>query len=254
MSRWKMEELPELISDYLSKHADKLIGKIERSQQFLSDKLDDFNDEIFKLKAEIGKLKVENEQLKKSLAILSTEAATVSDAVHKQEVDLDLHQRAQLSANAILLGIPRIPNENTETLFDATCRTLGIETNSNSIVSCTRVTVSKGENHPIRVCFKNVHDKETLIARKKKFGSLTVSMIAGVRWPRGWSNKVHIRDDLSPLSMEILRDLKKKQVSLNLQYVWPGRNGIILAKQSKNSKLIKVQSRADLNRLISCRK
>lgn len=249
-----MEELPELISEYLAKHADKLIGKIERSQQFLSDKLDDFNGEILKLKAEIGKLRAENEQLKSSLAMLSTETATVSDAVHKQEAELDMHQRAHLSANAILLGIPRVPNEDTKSLFEATCRTLGFETNSNSIVSCTRVAVSKGENQPIKVCFKNVRDKETLITRKKEFGSLSVSMIAGVHWPTGRTNKVYIRDDLSPLSMEIFRDLKNLQVSLNLQYIWPGRNGVILAKHSKNSKLIKVQSRADLNRLKSCRK
>lgn len=183
--------------------------------------------------------------------MVSNETAAVSVAVYKNVVDLDLHQREKLTANAIVVGIPRVPNENTKSLFDETCRTLGLEFSNNSIVSCARVSAAKGENQPIKITFNDIRDKEALITKKKQFGPLTVTMIKGVRWPHGWTNKVHIRDDLSPLSMDIFRELKKHQTSLKLQYVWPSRNVIILVKQTKTSKPIKIQSRADLNKLLT---
>lgn len=68
MSSRSIEELPDLISEYLSNHADKVLANIERSQQFLSNKLDDFVDQLLCLRADISKPKIENEQLKKSLA------------------------------------------------------------------------------------------------------------------------------------------------------------------------------------------
>ena len=89
------------------------------------------------------------------------------------------------------------------------------------------------------------------MARKKEFGVLTVSMITGIRWPNGWTNRVSIRDDLSPLSMELFRELKLQQPLLKFRYVWPGRHGVILVKFSENSRPVKVRSRCDLERLIS---
>lgn len=253
MSRCSIKELPDVISEFLSNHTDKVLSNIERSQQFLSNKIDDFGGQIVILKAEISKLKAENEQLKKSLSMLSTETAAVTDVVHKHEVNLDMHQREKISANVILLGIPRVPNENTKSLFDATCQTLGLEFPNSSIVSCARLAAAKGESQPIKITFSNIRDKEALIAKKKQFGLLKASMIGSMRWPHGWSNKIYIRDDLSPLSMDIFRELKKHQSSLNFQYVWPSRNGTILVKTSQDSRPIKVQNRTELNKLISSR-
>lgn len=250
-SHVKLEELPDFLSRALTDHTNKVLMNIERGQQFLSDKLDDFGDQIVKLKSEVRKLKAENEQLKAALASISSKTQTVTDAVHKQEAELDSHRRSELSSNAIIMGLPRVPNENTESLVEAMCHTLGIMNEKNSIISCTRLSASKEGNNLIRVKFNDVHAKECLLARKKQFGSLTVSMIRNVRWPSGWTNKVIIRDDLSPLSMEIFQAIKLQQPELKFRYVWPGRNGIIYVKYAANSQPIKVRSRADLHKLTS---
>lgn len=251
MAQISLKELPDLISKALADQANRLLSNIEHSQQFLSDKLDEFGAQIITLKAEIGKLKLENDSLRKALESISTKSDTVSNVVMKQELELDHQRRSELSSNAILLGIPRLPNENTKTLVDITCHTLGFNDGEKAIVSCTRLAKSKDQNSPIRIVFKNVHAKECLMARKKEFGVLTVSMITGIRWPNGWTNRVSIRDDLSPLSMELFRELKLQQPLLKFRYVWPGRHGVILVKFSENSRPIKVRSRCDLEKLIS---
>lgn len=250
-SQVNIEELPDFLSRTLNDHTNKVLMNIERGQQFLSDKLDDFSDQIVMLKSEVRKLKAENEQLKTTLASLSSKTQTVTDAVHKQEAELDSHRRSELSSNAIVVGLPRVPNENTESLVDAMCHTLGLKISKDSIISCTRMSATKGANNLIRIKFNNAHAKECLLARKKQFGSLTVSMIPSVRWPSGWTNKVFIRDDLSPLSMEIFQAIRLQQPKLKFRYVWPGRNGIIYVKYAKDSQPIKVRSRADLQKLIS---
>lgn len=245
MTHISLKELPDLLSKALTEHANRLLANIEHSQQFLSDKLDDFGDQILKLKAEISKLKNENDCLRKDLALISSKTDTVSNVVEKQETALDLRRRLELSSNAILLGIPRVPNENTRTLVTMTCNTLGID-EANSIVSCTRLPSSKTEINPIRIVFKDVHAKERLMEKKQKFGPLTASMISGIRWPNGWTNKIFIRDDLSPLAMEIFRELKTLQPLHKFRYVWPGRDGVIFVKFHEDSYPVKVRSRDDM--------
>lgn len=248
-ARINVAELPNLISNALNEHANKLLANIEHSQQFLSDKLDDFGNQIIQLKSEIAKLKSENTFLKKTLSDLSTKTEVVSVAVDKQESTLDMQRRSELASNAILLGIPRLPNEDTKSLVAKTCELLGCGDEDDAIISCTRLISNKAENNPIRITFKTTQAKERLIARKRQFGTLTVSMIAGVRWPNGWTNKVFIRDELSPLSLDIFRELKTKKTSLKYRYVWPGRDGVIYVKFTENSSPIKIRSRSDLQKL-----
>ena len=249
-SHVSMAELPNLISKALTEQANRLYMSIEHSQQFLSDKLDDFGEQILKLKTEVVKLRAENDYLKKSVAALSTKADTVTKAVHKQETELDMQRRSELSCNAVVLGIPRLPNEDTKSLVNITCQTIGFHDAADSIVSCTRLPSTKAENNPIRITFGNANAKENLIVRKKNFGPLTVSMINGVRWPYGWTNKVFIRDELSPLTMEIFRELKLQKPLLKYRYAWPGRNGVIFVKYAENSQPIIVRSRCDLHKLV----
>lgn len=245
-----MKELPDFISKALIEQSNRFFASIEHSQQFLSTKLDEFSDQILKLKSEVVKLRAENDYLKKSFADLSSKTNTVTKAVHKQEAEIDLQRRSELSCNAIVLGVPRIPNEDIKALVNITCKTIGFNDENSSIVSCIRLPSTKADNNPIRITFNNIHAKEIFIAKKKQFGSLTASMIAGIRWPFGWTNKVFIRDELSPLSLDIFHELKAQQSLLKFRYIWPGRNGVIFVKYSDKSQPIAVRSRCDVQKII----
>lgn len=62
---------------------------------------------------------------------------------------------------------------------------------------------------------------------------------------------VTLRDELTPLSLELLKELRGSQEQLNIKYVWAGREGVILAKKDENSKPVLVKNRGDLSRAIS---
>lgn len=249
-SNISVPELPAIFSSMLELHSTKLVDKIVTGQEFLSAKFDDLICQLDKLKVEMKTLKAENDFLKLSIKSLKDKTELVSNVVHRQEVEIDSRLRTEMSSNAILLGVPRVPNENTLDLVSKTCKTIGYDLDRRNVATCTRVSSTKKGSNPIRITFKDVQVKENFLQAKKIFGPLTVSMIQGMRWPMGWTHKVIIREDLSPLPLEILRTIKQHQTTLNIRYVWPGRNGVILIKHYDHSKPIAIKSREDLNKLL----
>lgn len=245
-----MAELPKLLANLLQEQSSKLIDKIVLSQQFLSDKFDDVSGQIRKLKLEVNTLRAENDHLKRSLSLLTDKTNSVSKAVHRQEVEIDNRLKTEITSNIVVLGLPRVPNEDTTDLVMKTCATMDFKLDKSSIVSCSRISSNKNFNNPIRITFRNMQSKENLKIAKKKFGPLSLAMIQGVRWPGDWSKKVVIRDELSPLSMELLQDLKKHQTVLKARYIWPGRDGSVLIKFKQESKPIIIRSRSDLRNLL----
>lgn len=245
-------ELPKILAAV--KEESKCVKDIVASQQFLSSQFDKMVEIMGSLKDEIKNLRAENDDLKISIKRLTDNAKTVSNAVYQAEKDIDSHHRAQLSVNAMILGVPRAPQEDTKSIVLGICKVLGYQDAPNNIVSCSRVTNSKADCPPIRIAFKNVRGKESLLEHKTSFGKLNIDALQGVPVSKGKASKVVIRDDLSPLSMRMLQELKQLQNTLNLRYIWPGRHGAIMVRRTDRSKAIPIQSRQDIQKLmLACR-
>lgn len=241
-------ELPKILEAV--KEESKCVKEIVASQQFLSNQFDRMVQLMNSLKDEIKHLRAENVHLKLSINRLTDNAKTISNVVDQAEKDIDSHHRAQLSVNAVVLGIPRAPQEDTKSIVVGICNVLGYENAEEKIASCSRVANSKAVCPPIRVSFKNVNAKESLLDLKTSFGKLDVATLQGVIVPQGTVGKVVIRDDLSPLSMRILQELKQLQSSLDLRYIWPGRHGAIMVRRTDRSKAIPIHSRQDIQKLV----
>lgn len=228
-------ELPKILEAV--KEESKSVKEIVASQQFLSNQFDKMVQMMGSLSDEIKRLRAENGLLKLSLSRLADNAKSISNVVEQAEKDIDSHHRAQLSINAMVLGIPRTPQEDTKSIVLEICDILGYKDGEKNIVSCCRVANSNAVCPPIRISFKHVRAKESLLDHKSSFGKLV------------------IRDDLSPLSMRIFQELKQLQNSLELRYIWPGRHGAIMVRRTDRSKAIPIQSRQDIQKLaLSCRK
>ena len=235
-------ELPNLV--------EKLTTDLTKSQTFLADKFDEIQRCMLILSTELRDIRKENEQLKQSLKALSQRTLNVAQAVNRQEATIDNEKRTELSSNAIVLGIPREENEDILDVVTKTCKTLGYHGVGGTIVSCSRIQGPNTDCSPIRVTFKNQQSKERLMAYKKNYGRLNTQMIEGIKLKSGPSRNVVIRDDLTPLAMDLLRELRQVQREKNLRFVWPGRNGIILVKHTEKSKVVMIRDRADLRRLL----
>lgn len=242
-------ELPELIAS-LRKESSNCLKDVVASQQFLSNKFEEMLGHMKLLQSELQVLRTENHCLKQSIKTLSENAKSIQKVVRQAEQDIDCHQRSELASNAIILGIPRTAQENTDDVVLKTCEALGYTTAKNDMVSCSRLRSSRSEMSPIRVTFKSARCKEMLMDRKKSYGTLNVSAIQIPKLPTGTQGRIVIRDDLSPLSLRLLQEIRGLQADLDLRYVWPGRNGAIMVRKTEKSKAIQIQSRHDLQKLL----
>lgn len=244
-----LSELPKLVASIFKEESSKLNEDIVRSQEFISDRFEQILLQMQSLQRELRELRSENENLKLVLNNLKSTTKSVTDTLHRCEADVDNQKRSELVSNAVMLGVPRLPNENTLDLVLKTCNTVGCNFTRDTFECCERIQKSSKEPQPIRITFKRVIQKEELMNCKKTYGKLEPQMIRGIAWPRAATNSIVIRDDLTPLSMALLRELKQIQATGKLRFVWPGRNGSIMVKQFVKSKPIVIRSRADLGKI-----
>lgn len=221
---------------------------VEHSQDFLSSKFDaiasDFKD-----------LKSENEQLKREVDSLKRSHCSLSEVVHSLESNVDNTNKTAVSNNAIVFGMPSSPNENVNNLIKLTFDCIGAVLPPDAVVSVSRLYAKNFNNNknltsniPIRVTFKDTVYKEMVVLKKQEYGPLQPSKINDTFQN---SSNITIRDELTPLMMGLLKEMRALQPILNIKYVWTGRGGVILVKKNDGSTVEKISNRNDLNRIKS---
>lgn len=231
----------------LKTEVNQIIASIERSQEFLSSKFDE-------IVTEFRDLKLENEKLKSEIDRLKNSHSQLKDEVHKLEANVDKTDKAALSNNSVLWGIPTAPGENVLNLVEKFFDCLGLEENMKFVTSAERIFGNTKSNNtivPIRIVFCDKGSKEDVLDRKKQFGKLLSTAIDEKFVLNGKALNVTIRDELSPLSLELLKELRESQDLLNMKYIWTGRGGVVMVKKLDDSKPELVKTRSDLGRLMS---
>ena len=224
------------------KYVSKAVGEIEKSQNFLAHKFDEVCNNIKKL---------ENEQqtLKGSVGVVEERYVQLSETVNRLESEVDGYRRSALSCNAILLGIPETKDENLAEVLVRFAAVLGLKITNEFFCDVKRLRDSKSESRtsPVRVVFASESNKEQFFAKKKEAGQVQVSSLGGCY--SGLSGRIMLRDEMTPHGLALLREAKDVQEQLDLKYVWPGRNGVILVKKTAKSKVEYIQNRNDLKKL-----
>lgn len=219
---------------------------VESSQNFLSEKFDkivtDFND-----------LKSDNIRLNVEVDILKRSHSALAETVYKLESSVDKNNKSTVSCNLIILGLPSNPNENVINVVKKTFACIGVDLSYISF-SANRL-YSKPKNSsivvPIRVIFDDIAMKDHVLDKKRDFGQLKSTMIDKSLLLNNNASNVAIREEMTPLGLEMLKEMRDNQKSLNIKFVWPGRGGVILVKKTDESSTEKITNRDDLNRLIA---
>lgn len=225
----------------------QITAAVENSQQFLSDKFEAIVSDFLELKRENEKLKEEIEKLKHKQQAMSKKVNTL-------EHNMDKSVRQANCNNAVVLGVPYYPHENTYEIVNKVITCYGLNVQSDAIVSAERLS---GKNKtvnsliPIRVIFKDGDTKENIFARKKECGRLLSSSINEKYVINGKPTTIAMRDELSPLSLELLKEMRGYQEKLNLKYVWSSRGGNVLVKRNEHSKPEIVKTRDDIYEMIN---
>lgn len=220
---------------------------IENSQEFLSTKFDSIVTDFQELKKEIESLKREIDRMKNTQQALSK-------TVHKLEHQVDKSNRDANCNNAMILGVPFAPDENVQEIAQKVISCIGATIDPDAIASVSRLNAkNKPKNSlvPIRVVFKQEGAKETVFNKKRDCGKLMSSSVDPSFIINGQPTTVTFRDELTPLSLELLNEMRSYQEKLKIKYVWSSRGGNVLVKKNENSKPEIVKTRNDVLELVN---
>lgn len=221
------------------------IVEMERSQNFLSNQLDSLLGEVKSLKAEQDTMKSEAEHIRKKYH-------DMRDTVDHLELEVDRLNRASLAKNAILLGVPVKKDEDVQQIVGKVSSAVGYELPNGAILEAKRMFSSESkqrnpESVPIKVVFSNESYKEGLFMKKRSHGPLLLTTVDSAY--TGDERKVMLRDEMTSFGMDLYKQVREIQGHLNYKFIWPGRNGVVLAKKAEHSKTEIIRSRADLQGL-----
>ena len=221
---------------------DDILAAIQQSQDFLSDKFDSFQKRI--------------SQLEKEKDLLQKEVSEIKSIVYKLEQELDKRDRTELKSRAIIFGLPYEKDENLPEFFNKFSNVIGSNITSNDIVSIERLYKPEAKKPPsngpppVKVFFKDENKKNDFMDKKIEYGVLTSTEINPKMLFKGKSTKISIREEMTPYLMELQKEMNSVREKLQIKYIWPGRNGVILVKKSDDGKIHKIKSRLDVRKAI----
>lgn len=191
------------------------IAEVERFQSFLSNQLDTFL-------AEVKSLKVEQAVLKSGANEMKEKHQELSRTVNELEMEVDRCNRIALSKNAILLGMPTKKDENVKQIVENLSTAIGYELPVGAIVEVKRLSASDPKQRnkdamPIKIVFSNEQYKEDLFYQKRNHGPLMSSSIDPTL--SAPARKLMLRDEMTSSGMDLYRQVREVQESLNFKYV-----------------------------------
>lgn len=225
----------------------QVTAAIEKSQDFLSTKFD-------AIVTDFQELKKENVSLKREIDKMKNTQLSLSKTVYKLEHQVDKANRDANSKNAMILGVPFTPDENTPEIAQKIITCLGVNVAPDAITTVARLNTKNKPKHsliPIRVVFKDNCVKETVFSKKKECGKLLSTSVDPSLLINGNPTTVYIRDELTPMSLELLNEMRAQQENLKIKYVWSSRGGNVLIKKTENSKPEVIRNRDDLNEMVN---
>lgn len=219
---------------------------IEESLAFLANQFDTLQAGFNMFKEELCGLKRDNSKLWKEVQECQNANQQLASTVYDLELDLDRVNRLLLAKNAVMLGVPALENENTKELVLNVMNTIGVSSGAEGIVDARRIRNRNlpGNAAPIIVRFVDENIKEALFEKKRAHGVLMASAVCEAF--NGSTNRITVRDEITSFGKDLLQKTKDVQDSLNIKYVWMGRDGKVLIKRHDGAKVEQISTQKDL--------
>lgn len=238
--------MDSLIMDEIKKVLEE-VRDLKRSHTNMDTKMDT-------ILTEVQTIKGEHKRLKEDVEVLQLQHCAMDETVSNLEVQVDRVNRAALSKHAVILGVPMLPNEDAKELVHSIASAVQSDLPLGAVVEARRLLPkepgqSGSKTAPIKVVFSDELHKEELFAKKKMHGLLLSSAIAAGGSASSGGNRIIIRDELTPFGLKLLKHVRTVQEEADLKFVWPGRDGVILAKATNDAKVTTIRSTQDVLKL-----
>lgn len=225
----------------------QITSAIEKSQEFLSNKFDS-------IVKDFHELRKENDILKREVTSLKQKQNSILKTVNILEHNVDKTNRHANRNSAVVLGVPFLPGEHTLEIVQKIVNCYGLNIEHSAIISAFRLAGKNNSRHslvPIRVIFKDSYTKEIIFAKKKEFDKLPSTSVDSKLVINGNCTTITMRNELTPMSLELLNEMRLNQQKLGIKYVWASKEGNILVKKSEQSKPQLIKTRSDLHEVLN---
>lgn len=250
MEKQLMDEITKVLTEVRGTNAElrkvqDTVGEIQRSNHLFAEKVET-------LLQEMQLIKEDHQSLKDDVVHLQEDQLAANETITDLEKQLDQLNRAALAAHAIILGVPTTKDEDLRRVVTDIALAVKCVLPAEAIVETKRLLPKDGQliagkPIPIKVIFSDATYKEDLFAKKKSHGLLLSSAIGTNSGAAG--NRIILRDELTTFGMKLLKQARVVQDQTALKFVWPGRDGVILARATADSKVEKIRSIKDLQQL-----
>lgn len=227
------------------------VRKIQQNHVNLETKLEAKLDTLLE---EMKTMKADYKSLKEEVANLQHEKNATNETVSALQMDLERINRTALAKNAIIIGVPVTKDEVVKQVVADIALAVNCRLPDDAIVEAKRIPLkdSSGKTAPIKVVFSETCHKEELFSKKRHHGLLLSSALNPSGNSVGSGTRIILRDELTTFGMKLLKEVKAVKDQAALEFVWPGRHGVILTKAHEGSKVESVKNMQDLQKI--CRK
>lgn len=209
----------------LENKLEKKFEDLEKSMNFISTCFEEQKAQVQEALQEVRELRRENNTLKLK--------------VQQLEVKMDNIESKEKANNMVIVGVPKQANMNEKQITHKILNSMNVQIHEDDMLEGFRLT--KQEDGPILVKFKNVHVKSEALRRIKQLKGTTVNR-CGLE---GRDRKIYLNDDLTIRKRELFKLVRDTKHKKGYKAAFCS-NGIIYLKKSEQDPPIRIQSEADL--------
>lgn len=257
-NQYEMDQTTETIVDTSDRETIKMLlmfketvmrdmEDIKRSQQFLSDLVDE-------LRKENALILRQNEQLKQQVEQTKQESNKYNETARDIEGEINKIKQDKLTNNIVITNMPKGNNcvddfWNLTTKIDAKIEksdVVAVELMHSSNNKNKNKRGSSSRTNTVLVRFNNHHAKIELIKKKSRAGSVLHEQFATNKNAQQNVQAIYFRDHLTSYGLDLFAKCKSIQKQAKLKYCWT-KDCQIYLRESEKSKVIKITSLADVD-------
>lgn len=224
----QLSSMPKLSEDI--KCIKNEIQDLKSSCQFISEKMDEFNDRIT--------------NAEKTINVMENKLVTLESEVKQlRKYTSNAEQRSRLN-NIEIKGIPQEKNENLFKILDKISIKIGYEITKSQINYVSRIPSHNPKEKPIILSFLNRYIKEDFVAAARTHKILKAEDIGY----QNSSQRIYVNDHLSADTKLLLNKTKEAAKQNNFSYVWV-KYGKIHVRKNDSSRTFIINQTEDLNRI-----
>lgn len=213
----------------------KLLNEVHKSQNYLSQQFDEFNQRTQLLEKENKTLKKEVTNLRLRLSAVESDCSELQNELYRKHLFISgVPQTQNESLSKIIIEIAAITNNNIDTKNIVECKRISTRNNNNNNV--------KQPQHPqIMVELDSVSIKENLLMSQKNNGPILQSQLQSSSNNNNNYNKIYINEFLSNYNKKLLHETQKLKAKHNIKFVW-AKHGSVFLRQNETTKSLRIKN------------